>query len=83
MIGGKFLERTRIAKPDSSPEKPVYYGPQDFYIGAIVIVFKHRFKIVNADKYVLDFAENHADQFPGACVKMHQKGVKLHKTCVN
>ena len=66
------MERTRIAKPDSSPEKPVYYGPQDFYIGAIVIVFKHRFKIVNADKYVLDFAENHADQFPGACVKLHK-----------
>ena len=28
IIGGKFLERTRVAKPSSSPENPIFYGPQ-------------------------------------------------------
>ena len=28
IIGGKFLERTRVAKPTSSPENPIFYGPQ-------------------------------------------------------
>ena len=65
IIGGKFLERTRVAKPNSSLERPEYYGPQDFYIGAIVQVFGHQFKIVNADRYVLTFMEQHAEQFPG------------------
>jgi hypothetical protein len=48
----------------SSPEKPIYYGPQDFYIGAVVTIFKHKFRIVGADLHVLKFAEEHANQFP-------------------
>jgi len=64
IIGGKFLERTRVAKPGSSPEKPVYYGPQDFYIGANVDIFKHRFIITNADAFVLKYIEEHKPQFP-------------------
>ena len=45
-------------------DRPVFYGPQDFYIGSIVNIFKHRFRIVGADLYVLKFAEEHANQFP-------------------
>ena len=63
-LGGKFLERTRPAKPHSTPEAPAYYGPADFYIGAVIVVFSHRFVICNADAYVLDFMEQHRDQFP-------------------
>jgi hypothetical protein len=64
IIGGKFLENSRIAKPGSSLDKPIFYGPQDFLIGAIVTIFKHKFRIVGADLYVLKFAEDHANQFP-------------------
>ncbi|CAG5136782.1 unnamed protein product, partial [Candidula unifasciata] len=64
IIGGKFLERTRVAKPGSTAEKPSFYGPQDFYIGAVIDIFKHRFIITNADAYVLKFIEQHKDQFP-------------------
>ncbi len=28
IIGGKFLERTRVAKPCSAPTAPSFYGPQ-------------------------------------------------------
>ncbi|RXN32248.1 EF-hand domain-containing 1 [Labeo rohita] len=36
IIGGKFLEKTRVPKPGSSVENPEYYGPADFSIGATV-----------------------------------------------
>jgi len=64
IIGGRFLERTRVAKPGSTLEQPVYYGPQDFYIGAVVEIFKHRFIITNADAFVLKYIEEHRSQFP-------------------
>lgn len=64
IIGGKFLENSRVAKPGNDINKHSFYGPQDFYIGAVVSIFKHKFRIVGADLYVLKFAEEHADQFP-------------------
>ena len=64
IIGGKFLERTRVAKPGSPPDSPEYYGPQDFYIGAVIEIFNHRFVITNADAFVLSYMEEHANQFP-------------------
>ena len=65
IIGGKFLERTRVAKPNCPPDQPSFYGPQDFYIGAIIEVFRHRFCITNADEYVLNFMEEQRGQFSG------------------
>jgi hypothetical protein len=65
IIGGKFLERTRVAKPSSTPDHPEYYGPKDFSIGAEIEVFRHRFVITGADQYVLKYMEEHSNQFPG------------------
>ena len=67
IIGGKFLERTRVAKPISTPERPEFYGPADFSIGAVIEVFRHRFVITNADEYVLKYMEANSTQFPGEC----------------
>ncbi|XP_078584990.1 EF-hand domain-containing protein 1-like [Branchiostoma floridae x Branchiostoma japonicum] len=64
IIGGKFLEATRITKPDCDPENPEFYTPADFAIGNIIVVFKHRFQITDADEYVLRYMEAHADTFP-------------------
>lgn len=36
IIGGKFLEKTRIPKPNSTVQHPEYYSPADFAIGATV-----------------------------------------------
>ncbi|KAL3892161.1 hypothetical protein ACJMK2_004395 [Sinanodonta woodiana] len=68
IIGGKFLERTRVAKPGCPPDQPVYYGPQDLYIGAVIEVFRHRFIILNADEYVLKYMETHKDQIPASTI---------------
>ncbi|CAF2231585.1 unnamed protein product [Rotaria magnacalcarata] len=59
----KFLERIRIPKPDSHPDVPMYYGPNDFYIGAHIELFKHPFIIIDADRYVLKFIEENRLQF--------------------
>ncbi|XP_076457113.1 EF-hand domain-containing protein 1-like [Babylonia areolata] len=64
IIGGKFLERTRVAKPGCPPDGPEYYGPQDFFIGAVIEIFNHRFVITGADAFVLTYMEEHASQFP-------------------
>ena len=64
-IGGKFLERTRVCKPGCPPDKPEFYGPQDFHINSVIEVFKHRFIITNADHFVLTYMQAHCDQFPG------------------
>lgn len=68
IIGGKFLECVRVAKPCSTIEAPKYYGPQDFYIGAKIDVFKHRFIITGADHFVLKYMEAHKDQFPDSVI---------------
>ncbi|KAH0621819.1 hypothetical protein JD844_023461 [Phrynosoma platyrhinos] len=69
IIGGKYLGKTRVPKPGSSTENPVYYGPSDFTIGALVEVFGHRFIIVDADEYVLSYMESNLDSFPAAVVE--------------
>ena len=57
LVGGKFLEKTRIAKPGTSPDKPIYYEPQDFCIGAVIDAFKTRFIITGADEFTINFMD--------------------------
>ncbi|KAI8918462.1 hypothetical protein DFJ77DRAFT_455630 [Powellomyces hirtus] len=60
LVGGKFLEKSRIRKPDGSG----YYGTQDFYIGAELIFFHHPFILTSADDYAVKFMAEHPDMFP-------------------
>ncbi|XP_076437974.1 EF-hand domain-containing protein 1-like [Babylonia areolata] len=69
IMGGKFLQATQPCKPGSTPENPDYYGPQDFYKGAMVEIFGHRFIITNADAFVVEFMEKNAHQFPPATIQ--------------
>ncbi len=70
ILGGKFLERTRVEKPGSTPNHPIYYTPQDLAIGATIQVFKHQFVIMDADEYVLTYMEERADQFPPKVIEL-------------
>ncbi|KAM8778954.1 EF-hand domain-containing protein 1 [Rhynchonycteris naso] len=63
IIGGKYLGRTKVVKPHSSVENPIYYGPSDFFIGAVIDVFGHRFIILDTDQYVLKYMESNAAQY--------------------
>ena len=62
-MGGRFLENTKVPKPGSHPDHPDYYGPQDFVIGSTVEIFKHRFTIIDADLYVLNYMEARPTEF--------------------
>ncbi|KAI9209172.1 uncharacterized protein BJ171DRAFT_560984 [Polychytrium aggregatum] len=67
IIGGKFMERTRVLKPGSSlssPEGPSYYEASDLYVGAAIDVFHRRFILLDADEYVFNYMENFPHQFP-------------------
>ncbi|KAM5286799.1 EF-hand domain-containing protein 1 isoform 1-T1 [Hipposideros larvatus] len=63
IIGGKYLGRTKVVKPHSSVENPIYYSPSDFFIGAVIEVFGHRFIILDMDDYVLKYMESNASQY--------------------
>ncbi|KAK7880838.1 hypothetical protein WMY93_032518 [Mugilogobius chulae] len=64
IIGGKFLQKTRIPKPGSTTDNPQFYSPQDFIIGATVQVFGHRFVLTQADRYVLTYLESIQSHVP-------------------
>ncbi|TGZ64345.1 hypothetical protein CRM22_006425 [Opisthorchis felineus] len=61
--GGTFLSGARVAKPGSSVDMPVYYGPADFSLGSKIEVFGSRFIITDADPFVIKFLEANRDQF--------------------
>ncbi|XP_048358965.1 EF-hand domain-containing protein 1 isoform X2 [Sphaerodactylus townsendi] len=69
IIAGKYLGKTRVPKPGSSTDSPVYYEPADLTIGATVEVFSHRFVITDADLYVLNYMESNPESFPAAVVQ--------------
>ena len=64
ILGGKFLERTKVRKPGSSIDNPEFYTPADFKIGATIEIYKHKFIITDADRYVLAYLESFPDIFP-------------------
>ncbi|XP_068926691.1 EF-hand domain-containing protein 1 [Petaurus breviceps papuanus] len=68
-FGGKYLGKTKIAKPGSCIDKPTFYGPGDFYIGALIEVFGHRFIIQDADEFVLKFLESNASNYPPSTIE--------------
>ncbi|NXS55251.1 EFHC1 protein, partial [Brachypteracias leptosomus] len=69
IIGGKYLGKSRVAKPGSTTENATYYQPSDFTIGATLEVFGHRFVITDADEHVLNYMESHKERFPAATLQ--------------
>ncbi|CAH4030789.1 unnamed protein product [Pieris brassicae] len=61
---GKFLKAMLLQTPESDPNFPTYYTPERFFIGAIVPVFKHRFKIIGCDLFVYRYMSANPDKFP-------------------
>lgn len=63
IAGGKFLSSRKIVRPGSNPNRPDYYTPKDFRIGAIIKVFATRFVITSADLYVYRYMQAHPELF--------------------
>ncbi|KAJ3192284.1 EF-hand domain-containing protein 1 [Irineochytrium annulatum] len=69
IIGGKFMERTRVLKPGSSlssPTGPEYYAARDLHVGACVEVFRRVFVLLDADEYVFNYMEDAQQRTRGA-----------------
>ncbi|XP_001624761.2 EF-hand domain-containing family member C2 [Nematostella vectensis] len=64
ILGGKFLERGSIKKPNAMSS----YVAQDLFIGATVQFFKHEFILIDADEYAVEYMEKHSNEFPQANV---------------
>ncbi|TPX63615.1 hypothetical protein SpCBS45565_g06487 [Spizellomyces sp. 'palustris'] len=60
IVGGKFLEKQRIRKPDGVG----FYAAEDFHIGAELVFFHHPFILTDADEYALKFMQSHPELFP-------------------
>uniref|UniRef100_A0A8D2BB64 EF-hand domain-containing protein 1 n=1 Tax=Sciurus vulgaris TaxID=55149 RepID=A0A8D2BB64_SCIVU len=76
IIGGKYLGRTKVVKPYSVVENPIYYGPSDFFVGAIIDVFGHRFVILDIDEYVRKYMESNAAQYSPEALSSIQNHVQ-------
>jgi len=60
---GCFLSSRLIPKPYTGKDDPEYYTPLDFFIGARINVFNHRFIITGADLFVYRYVEANRDKF--------------------
>merc|ERR1719313_2791536 len=60
VVGGKFLERTRIKKNNSHE----YYNQADFYTGAVLECNHFRFVLYQADEYSLSYMESDPESHP-------------------
>ena len=64
-IGGKFLERGRVRKPDQpsfSTQLSEYYGARDLHVGTVVEFNRHRFILIDADDYAYNYMERHTSE---------------------
>lgn len=69
IMGGKFLSSRRVPKPLSNPDKPDYYAPKDFVIGAKIFIYAHRFIITSADLYVYRYMQTNPQMFTPAAIE--------------
>ncbi|GLD56572.1 EF-hand domain-containing family member C2 isoform X1 [Lates japonicus] len=71
VLGGKFLERSRVKKPGQELFKSKlseYFKAQDLYVGATLCINNKHFQLLDADEYTFSYMERHAEEFPKANV---------------
>lgn len=69
-MGGKFMERCRA----KNPAEDDFYKPTDMFVGSVMEFRRHRFVLIEADEYTLNYMEN--KKFPSSDVSMIVEGLK-------
>ncbi|XP_063223863.1 EF-hand domain-containing protein 1-like isoform X2 [Bacillus rossius redtenbacheri] len=64
IIGGRFLKPMLVPKPGTDPDNPEYYTAADIFVGAVLVVFQHRFIVTGADLMVYHYMEANQEKFP-------------------
>jgi hypothetical protein len=85
VVGGKFLERGRIKKPNQEifkSDMSEYYVASELYIGAEVTFNDHIFIIEDADEYAMNYMESRPEEFPKANVNMILAKLSPHKESI-
>lgn len=59
IVGGKFLERQRVYKPNTED----LYNYTDLFVGAKVEMFNRGYELLDADEYTLTYMENNKHAF--------------------
>ena len=65
IIGGKFLERGRVKKPNQelfSTKLSEYYQASDLFVGTTVEFNRFRFMLIDADEYAYNYMERHCEE---------------------
>ncbi|KAL9652806.1 hypothetical protein ABK040_010838 [Willaertia magna] len=75
IIGGKFLQRSRVKGKDGN-----YYKPQDLYVGAKISINDHIFLLSETDEYTVKYMEDHPTQFEKADFNQVIKRMRDHIT---
>jgi len=66
VIGGKFLERGRVKKPNQplySTALSEYYSAHDLFVGTTLDLNNHRFVLIDADAYAYNYMKEHSSEF--------------------
>merc|ERR1712159_201818 len=88
IMGGKWMERSRVKNPNSTDGE--MYKAKDMAVGAMLEFRKHRFVLIEADEYTLNYMEN--KKFPASDVtaivekmkdKFREQSVLIRKTFRN
>merc|ERR1712159_448473 len=88
IMGGKWMERSRVKNPNSTDGE--MYKAKDMAVGAMLEFRKHRFVLIEADEYTLNYMEN--KKFPSSDVtaivekmkdKFREQSVLIRKTFRN
>ncbi|XP_033759887.1 EF-hand domain-containing family member C2-like [Pecten maximus] len=72
IIGGKFLERSRVKKPNQplySTRMSEYYLSQDLFVGTCVTFNSHKFVLIDADEYAFHYMEAHSAEFSKSSIE--------------
>merc|ERR1719242_194085 len=59
-MGGKFLERTKVR---NKPEDNRWFVPEDFYVGAKVVINGFHFDLIETDKQTENIMDNNIEVF--------------------
>jgi len=72
IIGGKFLERGAILKPNSNSP----YTASDLYVGLTLTIYNRAFTLTEADGYTYGYMEEHPELFPMSDFELVMDAVK-------
>jgi len=71
-VPGKFLRRQKV----QNVERNRYFNSSDFFVGAILEIYKYKFELVDLDAFTMNYAMNRPHEFKWADIEHLIKRMK-------